>query len=545
MHWGDDPVYAIPWVKRMPYHFYRVHSAYCHYAHLPSDDDADDIEEEEGQADAPAAAEPTDPVWRTRAIRVLAMKTIQRLYNPGGDLAGDELNEDTESNKVEHKQRLRFKPGCNEGLLLDGVADSITSYLLSWEESRSDPSGETDMSSVFSRLLEFIPEDDPKWRHLYVDSRTTSVELFEKLYTERSILATGTLDTSRVDIPRNEIAAVAAQLEWGEWSCLSKNNCEIVIWADRSVVAFLTSGFSFKPGFIGTLMRKPPKEKKKGRWTNMQCHYVAQAYNMMYRGIDDWSAHEHRAPSARHVRTVRFPSKQAKFLKDRLLTCCWLVIRLMPQFMTGKQVKKPMAKTAFIGQMIRSWCDHMDFRKKQSLQIMCSPQVVAAVALPPDSASSVVIESPESGESAATASKSRSGKRKQSGSGSAANSKQKKAKQPRPVINIPTLPLAGSVTISATEQRKHMLVRHGRTASRRCCVCRKYPTALNKGRPSENLMCKWECRGCKGKAGKKGRAKDGVTQQNFMFMHEECYLWHPPHRGFSQVWMGAPAEEEV
>lgn len=68
---------------------------------------------------------------------------------------------------------------------------------------------------------------------------------------------------------------------------------------------------------------------------------------------------------------------------------------------------------------------------------------------------------------------------------------------------------------------------------------------MNKGVPTRNLVCKWQCIGCEGK---KGRNKDGTIHQNHTFMHEEFYLWHPPHRGFSQVWMSAgevAGEEEA
>jgi hypothetical protein len=168
----------------------------------------------------------------------------------------------------------------------------------------------------------------------------------------------------------------------------------------------------------------------------------------------------------------------------------------------------------------------MDFRKRQSVHMIHGPQVSHAAAIHPPGSATPRNE---------TAPKRISTKRSRSGKRSSTSASAKKSKQePHPILNITTLP--SNIIIPETEQRHHQLCWSGKTGGRRCAVCTKYPTPMNKGAPSRNLTCKWECLGCTGTSSKSGK--------NLLFMHEQCYLWHPPHRGFSQVWKSADEQAE-
>lgn len=472
-------------------------------------------------------------------------RTLQELYNLWVDMAMDETNLDTESKKVFNRIRMRFKPGCNEGVLDDMLACGVTAYPWNSQEAQSNAAhaaGDTSVHSLVSQVLEPVFEaiknkKMPHYPILYTDSRYIDAINAQSLR-DKNILVNSTLNFGRLGSPKKEMAAVAAKLKWGEWSVLSKGNVEIIIWADRAVVGFTSS--AFPSTLLGSVMRKPPADKN-CTWTRMQVPYAIQAYNQRMGGVDEETNHQHRNSSVQHVRILRWPSKVARMLKDRNLTACFLVVRKMAQFMSGVTNKKSMTKSEFIHDYITQAGSNLEFRMKVSVirqplitsspipRASASGAVVSSFQSPAVNAGAVVPMSagpaPVSAEMQALP-KSRSGQRKRS--------------NPDPVNRIDrhhklkvhnVIKVAEPCKLSVEEQKKHTLINTHKTGSRDCAVCKaglgshaeQAAHTMKLHKVSLRKVTVYACTGCKGRKG-------------HLYMHKECYPFHTAHTGFDRVW---------
>jgi hypothetical protein len=222
--WGDDPLTNMGGYisDRMTKNYYLAHSRYMHWADNET-------------------ADPEDRARHTRQLRELLHKINQRMYNLGPDAAGDEATLDTESTKVFNRIRCRFKPCSNEAVLYETCCDSVTGYVWSYEESRTDMSGDSTMEAVVGRMVDSVNQEKIP-RYLFFDSRYMMPNAVVDA-AKQGIYITGTLTHNRIGNPRQELAAIAADLKWGEWAVLHKGECEIVIWSDRAIVTVMTTAF--------------------------------------------------------------------------------------------------------------------------------------------------------------------------------------------------------------------------------------------------------------------------------------------------------------
>ena len=201
---------------------------------------------------------------------------LRENIHPGGDCAIDETSFDTESRKVWNRQRLRFKPICNEGVLYDMNSDSLAGYPYGYQESRSDPDGDNSLNSVVDRLVTSMIDQrgSPSHVEIFTDSRYICPELCDKLM-KKNVYITGTVTKVHIGMPTEEVEAIfSAGLEWGEFIVLSKGDMEVVMWCDRAMVMFLTTGFSST--VLGHVIRK---RNDKCDWTRLQVPYLVQADN--------------------------------------------------------------------------------------------------------------------------------------------------------------------------------------------------------------------------------------------------------------------------
>ena len=290
---------------------------------------------------------------------------FERTCIRGGDWAIDETSLDTESRKVWNRQRLRFKPSCNEGVLYDMNSDSLTGYPYGYQESRSDPDGDNSLNSVVDRLVTAMIEQRgaPSHIEIFTDSRYTCPELCEILM-KKNVYITGTVTKGRIGMPTEEIEAIfSAGLEWGEWTVLSKGDMEIVIWCDRAMVMFLTTGFSST--VLGHVIRK---RDDKCDWTRLQVPYLVQAYNQNYDGVDHTNQILKNGSSFGHVRVLRHPRKQASFFKDINLSASYIMFRVagvkacahdeaaVEKFVNG------CSKANFCNSVLHYWGDPISFK---------------------------------------------------------------------------------------------------------------------------------------------------------------------------------------
>ena len=333
---------------RMSRDYYRAHCRYLHFA---------DNESEGMETD--------DPVGKTRALRQLLQSILRENVHPSGDWAVDETSLDTESRKVFNRQRLRFKPSCNEGVLYDMNSDSLTGYPYAYEESRSDPDGDKCLNSVVNRLVSTVTNlrGAPSHIQIYTDSRYTCPELCEMLM-KKNVYVSGTVTKGRIGMPSEEINAIfEAGLEWGEWTVLSKGDMEIVIWCDRAMCMFLTTGFSST--VLGHVIRK---QTEKSDWARMTLPYLVQAYNQNYDGVDHTNQILKNSSSFGHVRVLRHPRKQASFFKDINLSASYTMFRVagvkacahdeeaVEKFVNG------CSKANFCNSVLHYWGDPISFK---------------------------------------------------------------------------------------------------------------------------------------------------------------------------------------
>jgi hypothetical protein len=121
---------------------------------------------------------------------------------------------------------------------------------LSFIESRTQPGMDGSLEGVVQALLEDIEGDG---HHVYMDSRYTSLQAMDDLKA-KGFYVTGTLNPIRAGAPSKEIAALQADLVWGEHSVLGKDAKDILLVADASVVTIATNGFPATE--VGSIVRK-------------------------------------------------------------------------------------------------------------------------------------------------------------------------------------------------------------------------------------------------------------------------------------------------
>ena len=89
---------------------------------------------------------------------------------------------------------------------------------------------------------------------------------------KKNVYVSGTVTKGRIGMPSEEINAIfEAGLEWGEWTVLSKGDMEIVMWCDRAMCMFLTTGFSST--VLGHVIRK---QTENSDWARMTLPYLVR-----------------------------------------------------------------------------------------------------------------------------------------------------------------------------------------------------------------------------------------------------------------------------
>ena len=515
--WGDDPCRNFGgWIKdRMSRDYYRAHCRYLHFA----DNEGDGMEID-------------DPAGKTRDLRELLQSILRENIHPGGDWAIDETSLDTESRKVWNRQRLRFKPSCNEGVLYDMNSDSLTGYPYGYQESRSDPDGDNSLNSVVDRLVTAMIEQRgaPSHIEIFTDSRYTCPELCEILM-KKNVYITGTVTKGRIGMPTEEIEAIfSAGLEWGEFTVLSKGDMEIVIWCDRAMVMFLTTGFSST--VLGHVIRK---RDDKCDWTRLQVPYIVQAYNQNYDGVDHTNQILKNGSSFGHVRVLRHPRKQASFFKDINLSASYIMFRVagvkacahdeaaVEKFVNG------CSKANFCNSVLHYWGDPISFKGPTTGSPISVLNIIegspAASIMTKQLAKATIATCNASLHSAASGASA-----SMVGAGVVASRKRKQTRGRPPLpakkqdIKSVTILSGANATPSGVVplegQREHKLrnmYKHGMKGGRDCSVCSKGGGYYSKGGKPTLKQTGWRCIKCK------------------RYMCEVCYLLHKNHIGFNQV----------
>lgn len=509
--WGDDPTLNMNgWVKaRMARHYYHAHCRYLHY---------EDNEDTEFMV--------SDAAAKTRELRELLQQILRENFKAGCDLAIDETSLDTESHKVFNRQRLRFKPSCNEGVLYDMLSDSQSGYCLGYEESRSDPSGEFGLVQVTERLTSKVRgnRECQDNHHIFVDSRYNCPEFLDMLE-EKNFYGTGTVDKRRVGLPKAEIQAILdAGLEWGEWTVLSRGNQELVIWRDRNICMFLTSGFCSK--HLGHVVRK---ETTGSDWIRMTVPYVIQAYNQEYDGVDHTNQILKSSSTFGHVRVLRFPRKQASFFKDINLSSMYIAYRLSLVRTCGsnealvEKTLNSMSKIKCMIEIFHSWGDELYFREPDSSTPMKLLVELASLGSTAGAAArrgmaNVSVQMAIPGSAVSTVGVGH--KRQAPTTASKPGRKKKQAIVHTSVTVVAAVNASPSDHTPIEEQRRHTLANmysRGMKGGRPCVMCNKGAGHYSKGGVGVRKLTGYRCILCE------------------RYMCAECYLLFPKHAGFVKI----------